>query len=871
VKFLNTVENSSKSHKIMSDSVKVEVKDKKSQNDRSGKTADLEIFKLLKLSYNDDFHSSPSKLREKLDEVFSSEIKRAKDGSGSLISDKTIRNFFSANEPPTASTKTLNYLCKVMLGYGSYGEAIRILKPNQVTETLPDLTAKIGGLQEEVNLSETWIDPYRSRVRERWGQIKVLDMSEALSLESIYSGTYFLKSDKGKRQLDYENSLSELILDSSPSKSNKYQQEQDERVLGLEKIKHCSKLLILGVGGSGKTLFLKYLALRYLDPQVAIDDFGIQLVSIYIHLKVWADEIVKSDLATVIVKILKEDGLDEAITDGELTSFVVRMLKNGQFLILLDAIDESSQKIEEVIRIIQDFSEKYSKNRIVITCRLETTERQFERFHEVEIASFTEQQVDNFARKWFESHGKSKLGERFIEHQKINPAIFSLTRNPLALTYLCIVFRENLGFSKDTSGIYEDVVEIFLRKWDYSRDIEDRTPVSDKLSYGRKLMLFRQLAYQGITCEPAKFMWRERELKTQIRSFIEKLSKTKEEDIDDATDLVLRVVIRDHGLLVPQSRGLYGFPHRTFQEYFTAKDVASGMNKNSSNFGEIIGKYLTKTEWENVFLMIAELLEDADDMFKLMFHHVNALVENSEALQEMLVWLHKITESFEVNSSSWRAFCLSIDLDLELYISRYMSINAKIYAQEIPVRMKDFNEERNKTVPNNPKLILALYLVIAHAFASDKGDGKSPRFEESTDYMKKVLAIKETTNVQKEIELAVAKAEGINNLAPDLITGLKDLQLSQPSEAEPQQEWKEWAKSLKQIMFAHLNVGHQVKLSKTDEKILADYLYANNLLLKCICGDSLSTRSLREKIFDHILLPIDSIPDDLKLDFPLKS
>jgi hypothetical protein len=295
------------------------------------------------------------------------------------------------------------------------------------------------------------------------------------------------------------------------------------------------------------------------------------------------------------------------------------------------------------------------------------------------------------------------------------------------------------------------------------------------------------------------------------------------------------------------------------------------MNKNSLNFEEIIGKYLTKTEWENVFLMIAELLEDADDMFRLMFHHVNALVEKSEALQEMLAWLHEITKSFEVNSSSWRAFCLAIDLDVELYISHYMNINAKIYAQEIPVRMKDFNKERNKSVPNNPKLILALYLVIAHAFASDKGDGKILRFEESTDYIKKALVIKETTNVQKEMELAIAKAESIDNLAPDLITGLKNLQLSQPSEAGTQQEWKEWAESLKQIMSVHLNIGHQVKLSKADEEILADYLYANNLLLKCICGDSLSTRSLREKIFDHILLPIDSIPDDLKLNFPLKN
>ena len=78
-------------------SVSLEVNDAKSKNKRNTEPVNSEIFKLLKVSYADNFHSSPSKLRAKLDQTFPDEIKRAKDGSGSLISDKTIRNFFSAS------------------------------------------------------------------------------------------------------------------------------------------------------------------------------------------------------------------------------------------------------------------------------------------------------------------------------------------------------------------------------------------------------------------------------------------------------------------------------------------------------------------------------------------------------------------------------------------------------------------------------------------------------------------------------------------------------------------------------------------------------------------------------------------------------
>jgi hypothetical protein len=473
-------------------------------------------------------------------------------------------------------------------------------------------------------------------------------------------------------------------------------------------------------------------------------------------------------------------------------------------------------------------------------------------------------------KKWFKARMKPgiepELWKEFLSKLRNYPAISKLSENPLLLTYLCLIFKDNYDFPKNESGIFREVVDLFLRKWDASRGIA-RIPVANKLDSARKFLLFREIAYQGMTQETPQFIWKENDLRSQIRRFMDKLSIVKEEEVDQDTELVLKVVIRDHGLLVPASRHLYQFPYRSFQYFFAAKDVCGKINNNFSFLQEIISRYLTDREWKNVFLMVAELTEDSegsDKMFRLIFEYVNNLVAENETIQKMLIWLHKITQDFGVDSSSWRALMIAIDLDTDLYISHDIKIE-KFDAQQTPVVMKSFNKDRNKIIPNNSKLISSLYLIVAHTFAIDRADGKDPTLKNSTDSMKKILVVDENTTTEQQIALAINEAKEIGDIDPNFLDNLMSLQTELPSEDDTQEIWMSWSERLRKLLLTHLDLGHRVKFSKEDEKVLEDYLYANNLLVKCLAGDSLSTRSLRENIFDHILLPTDSIPDDLKL------
>jgi hypothetical protein len=64
-------------------------------------------------------------------------------------------------------------------------------------------------------------------------------------------------------------------------------------------------------------------------------------------------------------------------------------------------------------------------------------------------------------------------------------------------------------------------------------------------------------------------------------------------------------------------------------------------------------------------------------------------------------------------------------------------------------------------------------------------------------------------------------------------------------------------------MLKRFDIGHQVVLNDEDKTILEDYIYGNNLLLKCMLGENVSTPTLREAIFDHLLLPESEVPQNL--------
>ena len=649
---------------------------KKLRSGRSSKVVDPTVFSWLKKSYENDFHGSPSKLREKLDETFPTQIKKAENGYAySLLSDKTIRNFFIGDEPPTASLKTLNYLCYVLLGYKNYGEAIaKKLELLDYSDFEGKGSKRFNSDKSERNLDlenesclEEVLRSYIIKNKEKLNRMKVLDMKERLPLNDIYSETYFWKNLT-------------FITDRIARVSDANLPVKNLRINAFEKIKESQYLMIMGGPGAGKTSFLKKVGLRYLDRNISNQDFGKWYIPIYISFKIFGDRIDFTDLKSVLF-----DRLGDLIQSNDFE----KMLRKGHFFILLDALDEYSN-FSAMCNKVEEFLELYNNNRIIITNRLGVPDCKIAEFDEVEIAEFDKEQISTFAKKWFDATKKKELefdaeaeetyeddwnplemAEKFLHELDRNHAIAGACINPLILTYVCLRFKEEYGLPKNISGLLKDIVYILLKRWDATRRIKRIPNDADRLSDDRKIELFGKIAYKGFAKETSRqFLWSEDELIEEIKIFLQNVSTINSSEVDSTTKLMLEVMIRDHGLFIPQGK-MHSFPHLTYQEYFVADYIQSHLSSNPKLLCKTLYNYLFDRQWEQVFLMLAEKLNDAGDFFKHMFWHINTSIKDEDEIQAMLHWLNDFTSLLNVNTSAWRSFLLATDLETSIYLKRH--------------------------------------------------------------------------------------------------------------------------------------------------------------------------------------------------------
>jgi len=285
------------------------------------------------------------------------------------------------------------------------------------------------------------------------------------------------------------------------------------------------------------------------------------------------------------------------------------LLKHGKTMVLLDGLDEvKDEDNNRVIKQVRDFSDKFRTNHFVITCRIAAEDYTFEKFTEVEVADFDDEQIDTFAQKWFQSKGPAKA-EEFIEQLMENDRIRQLATNPLLLTLLCLVFEEPVQFPVNRSELYEQAIDILLSRWDKTRNIE-RDQVYKNLSLQRKKDLLSQIALT--TFERGDYLFKQKQLEQYISDYIRNLpdDHNPPEVLQLDSGAVLKSIEAHHGLLMERVQKIYSFPYLSFQEYFTARGI---VNSNGINAVEMLATHITDKRWHEVFLLAADMLQPTDD------------------------------------------------------------------------------------------------------------------------------------------------------------------------------------------------------------------------------------------------------------------
>jgi len=786
------------------------------------------VFELLKQAYKEKFGGSPGSLLKKLNTVYTHEIDNTIGSSGDLISDKTLRNFFSADTPPKIQEKNLNYLCGVLLDSESYQDAVR----------------KLG--DREINMISNWSKIYHEQVLKKCSTMRVLDMTDKIMIDNIYTKVKISPTITGTER----RSIDELLKAITDENHELYRISttiKEEKFEAIEAVKTHRKLMIFGKPGAGKTTFLKYLALHFPEVQDCQ-----QTIPVYIPLRIFAEDKDKTNL----VETIAQEFAICVPNPEEVNRIVQEFLKQGKYLILLDGLDEVIEAdTQRIYKAIDELTQNYPQNRFVITCRVGGSEYVPDDFKKVEIADFDREQVEKFANNWFQNRQEPE--KLFLEKLEENPSVKELAISPLLLTILCWTFEDSYKFPKNRSELYAEAVDALLRRWDASRRIERDPIYKDKLSRPRKINLFSKIAYEGFTHQPYKQYWKQWEIEEKIRNFIKNIPGVELETLEIDSQAVLKGIEANHGILIEVARGIHSFSHLTFQEYFTSEYIVTSQEHEIIN--NVITQNLTNPQWQEIFQLIAGRLENADEFFKQIFDRANNLVK-SQSLQDMLTWLDRVTVASGVSSSSWRALYLAIDLDVDLYIDPSIEINRSL-AEKLSSELRNINLAKKKLISKTPKCLLELNLASIHMLASDRVLTSTSKLKSATEFTKDRLDVANNANIIPKLQSAIDIAKEINYLS--LAEELEALLDNPPSEQAENSLWEQWAEDLRQVMLKHLDIGYKIVFSEEDTKALEDYLYVNNLLLDCLQGDNYSSPTLREQIVNSLLLPSHKIPVDL--------
>lgn len=595
-------------------------------------------------------------------------------------------------------------------------------------------------------------EKYRAKIKKLYGAMQIMGMAEPVTLDDIYTDVYMLDKPAAFSRFDIERLTRRAAGDPDAP-------PQSERINGLRLVRGKRNLFILGKPGAGKTTFLKYVALQAAEQ-------NIDKIPIFISLKLWAD----SGLELLPFVEARFDICDFPAAQP----FVEELLKSGNTVVLFDGLDEVSQSSgqrDKQTRAITSFVEKYDRTQCLITCRNAATDYSFQPFSYVEIADFTEKQINKFVSSWFRNNEGEKDEETcaaFLAEfaKEDNKGLRDLARTPLLLTLLCLAFNETLNFPPRRVVLYKEALDALLKRWDASRRIK-RDDVYRQLDLSHKENMLARIAAE--TFEENLYFIPQAELERLIGGYIKNIPP---HDIHTATDAeaVLKAIEAQHGIFVERAHWVYSFSHLTFQEYFTAKYIVANAEKGTLK--KLVGTHCADARWREVFLLTTSLLPDASQFMTHLRRGIDELLESDEKLLAVLGWADQ--KSASIQAEPW------------LRRLRYLFI--EFY---YPSR----NLARSFDLARSFAFIPAFADDLTRAFARD---------------------------------LDLARNLGLTEFAKELDA------ISISRDKASVNDWREFADKFNALMTKHERMRHHWNLTEIQESRLAKYLYAAALLQDCL-------------------------------------
>lgn len=344
-----------------------------------------------------------------------------------------------------------------------------------------------------------------------------------------------------------------------------------------------TRTLICGTAGAGKTMFMRWTALRIID--------GMKVhgrIPLFLEMRFFEEEYHKSPLERYIYD--KTSSVEDA---ASFEQFALG-LKLGHFVVLLDAIDEINPHYrEKVVKRVLDFMRHYPECGIIVSSRFDQQLQSIQEFSVLRTTPMDKTQIIEVISKLeYADEVKEKLIDRLNGglYEELNEFL----SNPLLATIMLLSFDHSGDIPTKLTSFYQQAFEALYQRHDsakgaYKRDLHAGMQIDQ---FERVFSTFSFQTYLNY-----KFEFSDVELLSAFREACEYNAVTADPGL----------IVRDamESVCVIQREGLdHVFSHRSFQEYFCALFISKYREEDVAKLVDAVGKMEHRS---NVLKMLYEL------------------------------------------------------------------------------------------------------------------------------------------------------------------------------------------------------------------------------------------------------------------------
>lgn len=362
-------------------------------------------------------------------------------------------------------------------------------------------------------------------------------------ISSIYSNLYKVRQVKTLWQIDKSVDLLEFYCDSNVRIGN-----QRKKIEKLSDFSCKNNILIEGIAGQGKSIFLKYLCYQELTEG--------KRFPILIELRKIKSGQSLTEYIIYHLETLGFKGIDKDILHG--------FFDTGKFVLFLDAFDETIfQNQENIIAELELLSQGYENLQVIVTSRPRSGLEMSVYFRRVILDNLIDDEYSIVIRKLLLDEVSSKQLINTINSH--SGRIKELLITPLLVTLLIITYKSYQKLPDQLSDFYEDLFQLLLQRHDGTKPGYNRNR-SCKMNDTEYRKVFETLCFlsKGYKEDTPIFNFE------KIYSVIE--NSLKEHTIDEDPECYLKDICKITCLLLKDGND-YRFIHKSVQEYYTAYKI----------------------------------------------------------------------------------------------------------------------------------------------------------------------------------------------------------------------------------------------------------------------------------------------------------